>query len=369
MNTAAAAATTNRRQRRWWILAAADGAYMAKGTFPGFRDHKSLAFEVSGTNAMTPKRGKPHGRVWLVVAVGLFVLGSIGSAIGANAVGHADGQRSRQAFVSTSMDIALVLQRSLQHQQDLYFSAAGFVAGDEDASEEQFENWAAATHAFARYPELEGITELVMVPASELKGFAARDVADPPGPLAPNGTLVVTPAGSRPYYCLESVSDVRSGFPLASAGIDYCKTAVGPRLLSARDSGKAFYLPFGVGKNLDLAIGTPIYRDGTDPSSVDARRAAFIGWIGLQIRPSVLLASVLKGHQSTALAFHFDGSSSVTFKAGSAPVECTDQFGWACEWMDRLGQCRRRREWSVGQSKLPLRIVGRYSRSVSCSPC
>ena len=89
---------------------------------------------------MTPKRGEPHGRVWLAVAVGLFALGSIGSVIGANAVGHADGQRSRQAFASTSTDIALILQRSLEHQQDLYFSAAGFVAGNEDASEEQFKN-------------------------------------------------------------------------------------------------------------------------------------------------------------------------------------------------------------------------------------
>jgi diguanylate cyclase (GGDEF)-like protein len=307
---------------------------MAEGTYPGSRGRTSLASEVSSTNAMTPKRGEPHGRVWLAVAVGLFALGSIGSVIGANAVGHADGQRSRQAFASTSTDIALILQRSLEHQQDLYFSAAGFVAGNEDASEEQFKNWAAATHAFARYPELEGITELVMVPASELEAFAARDVADPPGPPAPNGSLVVTPSGSRPYYCLESVSDVRSGFPLASAGIDYCKAAVGPQLLSARDSGKDFYVPFGVGKNLDLALGTPIYRDGTDPSSVDARRAAFIGWIGLQIRPSVLLASVLKGHQATALAFHFDrGSSSVTFKAGSAPSHAqSSSVGLANGW-------------------------------------
>ncbi len=174
----------------------------------------------------------------------------------------------------------------------------------------------------------------MMVPASGLEAFAARDVADPPGPLAPNGTLVATPAGSRPYYCLESVSDVRSGFPLASAGIDYCKTAVGSQLLSARDSGKEFYVPFGAGKNLDLTIGTPIYRDGADPSSVDARQAAFVGWIGLQIRPSVLLASVLKGHQATALAFHFDGgSSSVTFKAGSAPSNAqTNSVGLANGW-------------------------------------
>ena len=89
--------------------------HMAEGNVPRIpRAHKSPTSEVSSTNAMTPKRGEPHGRVWLAVAVGLFALGSIGSAIGANAVGHADGQRSRQAFASTSTDIALILQRSLR---------------------------------------------------------------------------------------------------------------------------------------------------------------------------------------------------------------------------------------------------------------
>jgi diguanylate cyclase (GGDEF)-like protein len=278
--------------------------------------------EAFSTNGLTEKRGKPHGRVWLAVAVGLIGIGSIGSAFGAHAVAHADAQRSHQAFTASANDISLLLQKSLQHEQDLSFSASAFVVGNQDASEAQFRNWASAIHAFARYPELMGVAVLDMVPAAQLATFSAREIADPPGPLAPNGSIDITPVGMRPYYCLEAVSEVRTGITVVPAGIDYCKTALGPQLLSARDSGKDTYLPYGTGKVLDLAVGTPVYRGGAVPSTVAARQAAFIGWTGTQIRPSVLLSSALEDHRATAVAFQFgSGPSRVTFRAGSAPKD------------------------------------------------
>ena len=181
-------------------------------------DHRLMAIgssdpssttETSSTNGFTKKRGKPHGRVWLAVAVGLFGIGSIGSVFGAHAVAHTDAQRSRQAFATSAKDISLLLQKSLQHEQDLSFSASAFVVGNQNASQAGFRNWAAALHAFERYPELLAVAVLVMVPAAQLATFTAREIADPPGALAPNGGIGITPAGARPYYCLESVSDVR----------------------------------------------------------------------------------------------------------------------------------------------------------------
>jgi diguanylate cyclase (GGDEF)-like protein len=286
------------------------------------------------TNGLTPKRGNPHGRVWLAVAVGLFGVGSIGSALGAHAVAHADAQKSHQSFTTSAKDIALRLQKSLQHEQDLTYSASAFVVGNQNASQAQFQNWASAIHAFARYPELLAVAELVMVPASQLTTFSAREILDPPGPVAANGTLAVTPAGVRPYYCLEAVSAVRTGFPVAPAGVDYCKTALGRQLMKARSSGKDIYLPFGTGKTSNLAVGTPIYLGGMVPSTVSARQTSFVGWTGTQIRPSILLSNALEDHSATAVAFRFvDGASDVTFNAGSAPNNAqTTSIGLSSGW-------------------------------------
>jgi len=320
----------------------------------------SSTTEPSSANGLTEKRGKPHGRVWLAVAVGLFGIGSIGSVFGAHAVAHTDAQRSRQAFATSAKDISLLLEKSLQHEQDLSFSASAFVVGNQNASQAEFRNWASALHAFERYPELLAVAVLVMVPATQLATFTGREIADSPGALAPNGGIGITPAGIRPYYCLESVSDVRAGSPVAPAGIDYCMTALGPQLLTSRDSGKDAYLPFGTGKNSDLAVGTPIYLGGIVPSTVAARQAAFIGWTGTQIRPSVLLSSALEDHRATAVAFRFVGtSSSVTFRAGSAPRGAQSRsIGLASGWTVNVSAAVSGSGIFVNQNSLFVLLVG-----------
>jgi diguanylate cyclase (GGDEF)-like protein len=321
---------------------------------------KNSTTETLGPNRVTGKRGRPHGRAWLALAVGLISLGSIGSVFGAHAVAHADAQRSRQAFTASAQDISLLLQKSLQHEQDLSFSASAFMVGNQNPSQAQFRDWVSAIHAFARYPELLGLAVLVMVPASQLATFTAREIADPPGSLAPNGSLDITPAGVRPYYCLATVSDVRSGATVAPAGIDYCETALRPQLLRARNSGKDTYLPYGTGRNLELVVGTPIYRAGTVPLTVHARQTAFIGWTGTQIRPSILLASALDGHEATAVAFRFDGgSSSVTFKAGSAPTDAqSTSIGLSSGWTVRVSAAVSGSGMFVNKNSLFVLLVG-----------
>jgi diguanylate cyclase (GGDEF)-like protein len=320
----------------------------------------SSATDASHTHGLAEKRGKPHGRVWIAVAVCLFGIGSIGSVFGAHAVAHTDAQRSRQAFATSARDISLLLQKSLQHEQDLSFSASAFIVGDRDASEAQFRNWASAIRAFERYPELLGVAVLDMVPASQLAAFTARETADPAGPLGPNGGIDITPAGARPYYCLEAVSNVRAGAPVVPAGVDYCETALGPHLLSARSSGKDTYLPYASGKNVDLAVGTPIYLGGIVPSSVAAREHAFIGWTGTQIRPSVLLSSALEDHRATAVAFQFNGgSSSVTFRAGSAPKNAqSTSIGLASGWTVNVRAAVSGSGLFVNQNSLFVLLVG-----------
>jgi diguanylate cyclase (GGDEF)-like protein len=258
---------------------------------------------------------------WIGVVVLLALTGVFGTLYGASNVARGDHQESLQSLYSSSEGIASTLKLSLQHEQDLAVSAGATSVINGELTESQFIQWTASVHAFTRYPELQGISELSMVPTSQLSAFAAKEVADPSGPLAANGSFVVSPAGNRPYYCLITVSQSRLESNVLPAGLDYCTTSLGPALLTARDSGQNAYLPYKSGKTEELAIGTAIYSGGLVPTTVAARRAAFTCWIGTEILPGTVLATALIGHPSTAIAFRFgQGNTKVIFKAGSAPV-------------------------------------------------
>ena len=258
--------------------------------------------------------------VWALGAV-VLTCGVVGSVLGARVVASHDAQQSVQAQAPVSLAIASTLQLALQHEQDLDVGAVGFTAGQPSASASQFRQWVTSVRAFQRYPELIGIAEVSLVPAGDLSAFAARDAADPPGPMGADGTLVILPAGVRPYYCLETGSVTRPGAPVGPAGFDYCDSPLGPALVKARDTGQNAYLPYDSGTSRNLAVGSAIYAGGTQPTTVAARRADFLGWTGSQISPRVLLDQALVGHPRTAIGFRFGrGRGAVTFHAGHAPA-------------------------------------------------
>jgi diguanylate cyclase (GGDEF)-like protein len=259
--------------------------------------------------------------LWSAVAVALVVVGIAGSVLGAHLVAQNDAQRSHQAFATTSAQIASTLTLAIQHEQDLTASASAYFAGNPNPTEAEFLGWTNAVRAFQRYPDLQLIGEITLVPAAELGAFAARAEADPAGPLSPDGTFQVVPAGNRPFYCFEPVAAGRTTQSAPPAGFDYCDGPLGSALLAARDSGADSYLPARVGKTSVLGVGVAVYQGGTVPTSVAGRRAAFIGWTGMEVHPGVLLATALRGHPGVAVAFHYgDGASKVTFRAGSAPA-------------------------------------------------
>jgi diguanylate cyclase (GGDEF)-like protein len=249
----------------------------------------------------------------------MVTLGTIGSVFGARAVDHSASQRARQAFVTSSMGIASTLELTIQHEQDLVGATGAVIVHTPSISQADFVEWTSEVHAFQRYPEVQGMAELVMVPASQLSAFAARAVLEPAGALGADGTFQVSPPGNRPYYCLAAVSESRSGASTTPAGFDYCDTGLGTKLLSARDTGQTAYVPYGTGSGEELVLGAPLYIGGTTPATVAARRATFLGWTGTSIYPNLILATALKNHPSTALAFDYrNGTSTVTLKAGTA---------------------------------------------------
>ena len=71
-----------------------------------------------------------------------------------------------------------------------------------------------------------------------------------------------------------------------------------------------------------VAVQTPVYRGAAAPSTVSARRKAFVGWLGESLAPKELLTDALRGRRHTAVVFQYHvGGSNVSFTSGAAPAE------------------------------------------------
>jgi diguanylate cyclase (GGDEF)-like protein len=303
--------------------------YLCHGEFDGFIRLTDVPRRVSSFDAVQPNRvsgieiavarAQRQRAVWAMGAAILIVLGITGAVAVAATVTRDGAQKSRQAFTESSAEIASTLKLAIQHEQDLIVSTAGFVVGNPNASETEFIRWADSVSALERYPELFGFGESVIVPASRLKAFEAKAMANPSAPLGPGGTFQVKPPGKRAFYCFSQLGQSRqtAGPPV---GYDFCAGDQGAAALADRNSGHGDYVPIVFGKTTLLAVQTPVYRGGTVPSTVASRKAEFIGWIGVSVVPDVLLEVALEGRPGTAVTLRFGGgTSNVVFVDGTAP--------------------------------------------------
>lgn len=256
--------------------------------------------------------------VWGAVAALLVVAGMAGTVYAAGVADADEQQHQRDEFEQSSAEVVSDLQSAIQREEDLILSGAAYLAGNPDGSNAEFLQWSESIQALKRYPELHDYGNALVVPASELAAFAARAETDPWAALGPSGKFQVQPAGSREFYCLGSVGQVRDEEVGAPAGQDYCATGLGSALFAARDTGTSSYDPYTVGADLVLGISTPYYRRGSDPATVEERRAAFLGWFGMTMVPSVLLDRALQSHPEMSVVFRYQrDSSQAKFSAGT----------------------------------------------------
>jgi hypothetical protein len=248
--------------------------------------------------------------------------GVLASVLGARAVARSDAEKARLAFHIAAADVASTLKRAIQHEEDLVINARAFVTGNPKASAADFDRWAESTQAMQRYPELQVFGLVKLVPASRLAAFEAYMAANPLRPLGPQSALresfEVLPPGRRPYYCLAVAGLARNAKSVAPGGLDYCAGA--PTLIVARDAGLTGYAPFVAGGASSLlGVETPVYRGGVVPSTVAARRGAFMGWLGELLEPKVVLEQALGSHPNLAVVVRYDSHfSHVAFTRGTS---------------------------------------------------
>ena len=274
---------------------------------------------------------------WATAASLLVACGLVASVLAAGAVARNESDKSRKAFQRTSTSVASTLLLALQHNDDVVTDASGLMA-DPTLSQTTFLRWASAARVLDRYPEMTGLAVVELVDKEDLPAFAAQAEADPAGTLSPEGTFAVVPPGDRPFYCLVSAFVAPSSATTTPAGLDVCADpAIRAELLAARDSGRGAYLPYPSEGQTWLAVETPIYRGGVTPTTVGARRAAFVGLVGTQLDPTVLLdrAVLDQPGMSVELRSHVD-TTDVVFTNGDRPSDAQTVTvdlgdGWSVE--------------------------------------
>jgi diguanylate cyclase (GGDEF)-like protein len=291
-------------------------------------------------------RAGGRGGIWGIVTALLVIVGTIAAVFGAKAVARSDADKARLSFHLASAEIASTLKLAIQHEEDLVVSTSAYVTANPNASAADFDRWIESVHAMRRFPELENIGLVTLVPAERLADFQAHMRKDPLRPLGPSSLAPpegnqVLPAGNRPYYCLAVAGLARNAKTYLPGALDYC--ALAPTLITARDNGQPSYAPFMTGSETTLGVETPVYRGGIAPKTIAGRRRAFWGWLGELLVPKVVLSRALEGHPNLAVNFRYDSAGvHVAFKSGRVAAG------------DQTAKIDLRNGWSVQSFAVPV---------------
>ncbi len=174
-------------------------------------------------------------------------------------------------------------------------------------------------------------------------------MADPATQLAPGAPFHVIPAGDRAFYCFARLGVSRGATTQAPPGYDYC-SGVSPEVLDARDSGMGTYRPLAMPDGATwFTVQTPIYQGGVAPSTVAARRDAFVGWAGLVLDPTVVVDRALVDHPELAAEFRYAGTTfpSTAVASGSSTHTVDLDNGWTLRTFGAVSTGGVFRNWSA----------------------
>jgi diguanylate cyclase (GGDEF)-like protein len=263
-----------------------------------------------------------HTAVWAVVALLCVAGGIVGSLLVANTVAHNDTTSARQASQQASAAIASTVKLTLLREEDLRIGGGTYFAGNSKTTPSEFDRWAHWARTLRHFPELEQLGLVALVHGSELTAFSARvshhattaSTTATTTPATPQ--LKITPAGTRPFYCLTLANLVRHAGENPPAGSDYCANSTA--LLVARDSAQTGTAVVSADGATALEMTTPVYKGNQPPAALGGRMGAFVGWLRQVFVPSVLLESALRSHPADAVRVSYsNGPARVVYTGGT----------------------------------------------------
>ena len=288
-----------------------------------------------------PAAGRPRSRVsafGVVVAILCVVAGLAAAVLLARARAHDDATAAHRTFERSSAQLANTVRLGLEQQEGLAVGAGAFWSSHPRASATELDEWARAGHILRRYPGLEQVGFVALVPVAEPTASAKKPTvggttstattptttasaateaaAAGPGSDAATSLPRTTPTRSHRYTCLTLAQLARRSVFSVSGALNYC--AKGTVLLRARDSGATSYAVVSIAHKQALVARVPLYRGNATPHGSAQRRALFLGWLHEQWEPTVVLRQALHGTSGFAvrLGYHH-GSSHVVLASGN----------------------------------------------------
>jgi two-component system sensor histidine kinase/response regulator len=280
--------------------------------------------------------GAPFERPLLVTAgLGLVLAALVAVALSALATRSVDDAAGQRFDVITRNAQSALGARVKSYTDVLRGMAALFQSSATPITRLQFRRYVDSLGVGANFPAIEALSYAHAVSAAERAAFEAavrrdrdRDPGGYPG-------FSIRPAGQRPFYDvltyiepMEALKD-RIGFDL-DANPEPARA-----MAAARDSGRitASGQPIPVGTprpHIALAMRLPVYRADAARDTVAARRAAYVGSVGIGFSVPALVRSAIDPVSISRLnvALYADLSSALA-PAGMAP-------GWRLDADDRL---------------------------------
>ena len=199
-----------------------------------------------------------------------------------------------------------------------------FAAGDSPVTRLQFHRYVKALDLRRNYPAVDAVSYAEFVRDGERAAFEARVRLDTS--LDPQGYpgFAVTPPGRRPEYTVLTYiepPDMMSG----KLGFDIAANRVpAAAMAQARDRGgiSASGHPVqvhGPTPHIALNMRAPVYRGGTAPATVAARRAAYVGGVGVSFSVPALVTGALGTHVADPMALALFAANPAGAAAPAAP--------------------------------------------------
>ncbi|ALK97814.1 hypothetical protein AB595_16465 [Massilia sp. WF1] len=241
-------------------------------------------------------RGPVRIALW---AGGLWLALLVGAGLYLGALRTVDDAAQRR-FDSIAQGARQRLDSAVQSYAQVVRNLSGlFNANGGEVSRLQFHRYVESLDVRENYPAIESVNYGAHVPDAQRDAFVAAVRAD--RSLDPRGypDFDIRPPGHRPAYLvltyLEPMMRPRLGVDMLANG-----PSVARALDQARDRAEpiASALPLKIAAPrpiLALTLRLPVYRGGAVPDSVEGRRAAYLGSVGMGFSIPTLVQRALEG--------------------------------------------------------------------------
>src|SRR2546425_4828548 len=263
---------------------------------------------------------------WAVLGVGMLASYLLFSTIKDNIESSA-----LERFDHQTIEAKRVIETRIQSYADVLYSVKALFDTDASVSRAEFHRFVESLNLKRRFPGIEVVNYAIHVPAEDKRRFeeaVRRDKSLEPGGYP---RFAIKPPGERPEYhvlvYLEPMTDNEFAFGLDLAINPAISNPRAAELAqhSARDSGKLtasglLIRVLRAKEFVGLAMRLPVYRTAMPTTTVEERRAAYLGSVGAGFNVEDLMRGALDETVLKSLRFKLRDTGPTTDRLGASPL-------------------------------------------------